>query len=60
MLGAHLSEFKDSLGKYSEERGERFYQDVADYENDTKNRCNAAQLGEFDESLVWSLIKVWS
>ncbi|GBP61598.1 hypothetical protein EVAR_27485_1 [Eumeta japonica] len=32
MLHSHLEEFKDNMGAYSEEQGERFRQDVMDFE----------------------------
>ncbi|KAF2901795.1 hypothetical protein ILUMI_04391 [Ignelater luminosus] len=32
MLHSHLDEFKDNMGAYSEEHGERFHQDVMDFE----------------------------
>ncbi|GBP43079.1 Chimeric ERCC6-PGBD3 protein [Eumeta japonica] len=32
MLHAHLDQFKDNLGAYSEEQGERFHQDVMNFE----------------------------
>lgn len=32
MLHAHLNQFKDNMGSYSEEQGERFHQDLMDFE----------------------------
>jgi len=31
-LDAHLHKFKDNMGAYSEEQGERFHQDVLNFE----------------------------
>ena len=53
MLGAHLPEFKDSLGKCSEKQGERFNQGLTDFRSDTKGRYKAAMLGDY----TWSLAK---
>ena len=33
MLNAHLDEFKENLGAYSEEHGERFHQDIKDFKS---------------------------
>ena len=33
MLDAHLDEFKENLGAYSEEHGKRFHQNIKDFES---------------------------
>ena len=40
MLDAHLNEFKENLGAYSEEHGERFYQDIKDFESRYQGQYN--------------------
>ncbi|GBP45249.1 hypothetical protein EVAR_28997_1 [Eumeta japonica] len=40
MLHAHLDKFKDNLGAYSEEQGERFHQDVMNFEKRYQGQYN--------------------
>ena len=39
-LHSHIVEFKDNLGDYSEEQGERFHQDVKSFEERHKGQYN--------------------
>ena len=40
MLDAHLDEFKENLGACSEEHGERFHQDIKDFESRYQGQYN--------------------
>ena len=40
VVHAHLDEFKDNMGDYSEEQGERFHQDVRSFEERYKRQYN--------------------
>ncbi|KAL0831279.1 hypothetical protein ABMA28_002123 [Loxostege sticticalis] len=53
MLHAHLDQFKDNLGAYSEEQGERFHQDVMDFEQRYQGQYNENMMGDY----IWSLIR---
>ena len=45
VLHAHLDEFKDNMGDYSEEQGERFHQDVRSFEEHYKGQYNKSMNG---------------
>ena len=47
MLDAHLNEFKENLGAYSEEHGERFHQDIKDIESRYLEQYNGNMVGDY-------------
>ena len=47
MLDAHLDEFKENLGAYSEEHGERFHQDIKDFESRYQGQYNENMMGDY-------------
>ncbi len=49
---AHLDEFKDNMGDYSEEQGERFHQDVRSFEERYKGEYNESMMGDY----IWNLL----
>ena len=53
ILHSHLDEFKENMGHYSEEQGERFHQDVSSFEMRYKGRCNESMMGDY----IWNLIR---
>lgn len=53
MLHAHLDQFKDNLGAYSEEQGERFHQDVMNFEQRYQGHYNENMMGDY----IWGLIR---
>lgn len=53
MLDAHLDSFKENLGAYSEEHGERFHQDILQFERRYQGRCNERMLGDY----IWGLVR---
>jgi hypothetical protein len=53
MLHAHLDQFKNNMGAYSEEQGERFHQDVMDFERRYQGQYNENMMGDY----VWGLIR---
>ena len=53
MLNTHLDEFKENLGAYSEEHGERFHQDIKDFESIYQGQYNEKMMGDY----VWGLIQ---
>ena len=53
MLDAHLDEFKENLGAYSEEHGERFHQDIKDFESRYQGQYNKNMMGDY----IWGLIR---
>lgn len=50
MLDSHLNKFKDNMGKYSEEQGERFHQDMKDFEKKYQGHYDANMMADY----VWS------
>ena len=52
MLDAHLDEFKENLGAYSEEHSERFHQDIQDFESRFQEKFNENMMGDY----IWGLI----
>ena len=44
---SHIGEFKDNLGDYSEEQGERFHQDVKSFEERYKGQYNENMMGDY-------------
>ena len=53
MLDAHLDEFNENLGAYSEEHGERFHQDIKDFESRYQGQYNENMMGDY----IWGLIR---
>lgn len=48
ILDAHLDKFKENIGAYAEEQGERFHQDLLDFE------CR--YLGTYNENIMGGYI----
>ena len=40
VLHSHIDEFKDNMGDYSEEQGERFHHDIKSFEERNKGQYN--------------------
>ena len=53
IMDAHFDIFKDNVGAYSEEHGERFHQDILDFKNCYQGQCNENMMG----NNVWGLIR---
>lgn len=53
MLHAHLDKFKHNLGEYSEEQGERFHQDIMNFEQRYQGQYNENMMGDY----IWMLIR---
>ncbi len=53
VLHAHLDEFKENLGDYSEEHGERFHQDIKSFEERYKGQYNESMMGDY----IWNLLR---
>ena len=53
MLDAHLDEFKENLRAYSEEHGERFHEDIKDFESRYQGQYNKNMMGDY----IWGLIR---
>jgi len=55
VLNAHLDDFKENLGKYSEEQGERFHQDIRAFEEryQRQGQYTESMMGEY----IWSLVR---
>ena len=47
VLHSYVDEFKDNLGDYSEEQGERFHQDVKSFEERCKGQHNENMMGDY-------------
>ena len=52
MLHAHLDQFKDNRGAYSEEQEERFHQGVMDFERRYQGHYYENMMGD----CIWGLI----
>ena len=52
VLHAHLDEFKNNMGVYSEEQDERFHQDVRSFEERYKGQYNESMM----ENYIWNLL----
>ena len=46
VLRSHIDEFKDNIGNYSEEQGERFHQDAKLFEERYKGYYNESMMGD--------------
>ena len=53
VLHSHIDEFKDNMGDYSEEQGERFHQDVKSFEERYKGQYNENMMGDY----IWNLAR---
>ena len=53
LLNAHLDEFKENLGAYLEELGERFHQNIKDFESRYQGQYNKNMM----EDYIWGLIR---
>ncbi|XP_058885016.1 uncharacterized protein LOC131737778 [Acipenser ruthenus] len=53
ILDAHLDKFKENMGAYSEEQGERFHQDMLDFERRNQGQYNENMMGDY----IWGLIR---
>jgi hypothetical protein len=53
ILDAHLDKFKENTGAYSEEQGERFHQDILDFERRYQGQYNENMMGDY----IWGLIR---
>ena len=53
ILHSHIDEFKDNLGDYSEEHGERFHQDVKSFEERYKGQYNENMISDY----IWNLLR---
>ena len=53
VLHFHIDEFKDNMGDYSEEQGERFHQDVKSFEERYKGQYNENMRGDY----IWNLVR---
>ena len=53
MLDSHLDHFQHNLGAYSEEMGERFHQDILDFERRYQGQYNQSMMGDY----IWGLIR---
>ncbi|XP_051552787.1 uncharacterized protein LOC127440312 [Myxocyprinus asiaticus] len=53
ILDAHLDKFKENMGAYSEEQGERFHQDILDFERRYQGQYNENMMGDY----IWGLIR---
>ncbi|XP_061409988.1 uncharacterized protein LOC133344058 [Lethenteron reissneri] len=52
ILDAHLDKFKENMGAYSEEKGERFHQDILYFQRCYQGRYNENMMGDY----IWGLI----
>ena len=53
MLASHLNKFKSNMGAYSEEQGERFHQDIKNFERRFQGQYNENMMGDY----IWNLIR---
>ena len=53
VLHSHIDEFKDNLGDYSEEQGERLHQAVKLFEERYKGQNNENIMGDY----IWNLVR---
>ena len=52
MLDIHLDEFKENIGGYSEEHGERFHQDILDVERRYRGQYNERIMDDY----IWGFL----
>ena len=53
ILDAHLQVFKENMGAYSQEQGERFHQDILDFQRRYQGQYNENMMGDY----IWGLIR---
>ncbi|XP_076036895.1 uncharacterized protein LOC143022524 [Oratosquilla oratoria] len=53
ILDAHLHKFKENMGAYSEEQGERFHQDILEFERRYQGSYNENMMGDY----IWGQIR---
>ncbi|KAL7851918.1 hypothetical protein SRHO_G00177030 [Serrasalmus rhombeus] len=53
IFDAHLDKFKENMGAYSEEQGERFHQDIMNFECRYQGQYNENMMGDY----IWGLIR---
>jgi hypothetical protein len=53
ILDAHLDKFKNNMGAFSEEQGERFHQDIMTFERRYQGQYNENMMGDY----VWILLR---
>ena len=53
ILDAHLRNFKENMGAYSEEQGERFHQDLKEFERRYQGQYNENIMGDY----IWGLVR---
>ena len=53
ILDAHLDKFKENMGAFSEEQGERFHQDILDFERRYQGQYNENIMGDY----IWGLVR---
>ena len=51
-LHSHIDEFKDNIGNYSEEQGERFHQNVKSFEVHYKGQYNKSMMRDH----IWNIV----
>lgn len=52
ILHAHLEKLKENMWVYSEEQGERFHQDILDFERRYEGHYNQNAMGDY----IWGFI----
>ena len=53
LLDAHLDEFTENLGAYSDKHDEWFHQDIKDFESRYQGQYNENMMGENIWGLIW-------
>ena len=53
MLDFHLEKFKENMGRYSEEQGDRFYQDMLKFEQRYQGQYTERMMGEY----IWNVVR---
>jgi hypothetical protein len=53
VLHAHLQQFKDNLGSYSDEQGERFHQEIQQFEKRYQGQYNERMMGDY----IWGCVR---
>ena len=53
MMRSHMDFFKSNMGDYSKEHGERFHQDVMEFEKHYQGQYNKHMMGDYVWGLVW-------
>ena len=53
ILDTPLDKFKENMVNYSEEQGERFHQDILDFERRYQGQYNENMMGDY----IWGLLR---